>query len=540
MKRFFATLTVVVLLGSILITTVPVAAADVTCTWTGGGGDNKFSTSANWSGCGGAPTNGVDLVFDRAGLSSGVSIENDLPNLTTDTIHNVDSSNNQGYYQEHFTITGTNTLTITGGIIGDALFAVTAPMSLGADANINGRWVSLGGISLNGHNLTVDGFLINNDIVSGQGNIIVNGSIFFNSNNTWAGSLTVNNRGSADIASSDPSKALGAAFNNVTVKPGGMLNICMPNGASIPQNMTLGGDKTTIQLNISSCSMKGRSLTESEGAVTFTGQLTLTADAWIFTSGSTTFTKSIFPTHTLHLADGSVPNSLHVSYSDPDALSDSGDTSTITTLSDNQPDVNVSILGNTTVVIDGARGAVTVDGGTLKGTGTIGALRVNSGIVAPGHSPGTLNTGNLTFVSGQYQVEIGGTATGQYDQMNVNGTVDLASGGTNTTLVVSQWNGYRPKVGDSFIIINNDGVDVVNATFKNLPEGSVVAVGGIIYKITYKGGDGNDVALTVATSVTVPNTGYMLTNTYPFQTLIVTMVSAAALALLAARTRKTA
>ncbi len=156
--------------------------------------------------------------------------------------------------------------------------------------------------------------------------------------------------------------------------------------------------------------------------------------------------------------------------------------------------------------------AVTVaTGGTLKGTGTVGNVTVNSGgAVAPGLSPGCLTTSNLTYVSGStYIVEIdGATVCTQYDQTQVTGAIDLG----NATLDIQRLSTYTPADGTVFIIIDNTGESdgaplAVTGTFNGLAEGATTTVDGIVYTVSYVGGDGNDVVLS-ATTVTAPNTGF--------------------------------
>jgi autotransporter-associated beta strand protein len=61
-------------------------------------------------------------------------------------------------------------------------------------------------------------------------------------------------------------------------------------------------------------------------------------------------------------------------------------------------------------------------GGTLSGTGTVGAITC-SGILAPGNSIGTLSTGSITFANtSRYLVEFDATAA---TSLNVNGTAEL-------------------------------------------------------------------------------------------------------------------
>ncbi len=133
------------------------------------------------------------------------------------------------------------------------------------------------------------------------------------------------------------------------------------------------------------------------------------------------------------------------------------------------------------------------------GTGTVGTVNVVQGAISAGTltSPtGILNTGNLTFTAnGAYACKIGGTTAGAdgHDQLSVTGTVNL----NNARLAPIPWNGFRPAIGDSFTILRNDGSDAVNGTFLNAPEGAVF--GGALntaFRITYQGGDGNDIVIT--------------------------------------------
>src|ERR1043165_9404258 len=66
---------------------VPRLGIAATCTWSGGGSDNNWSTAANWDNCGGAhatPQDGDDLVFP-GGAARNTS-NDELPTLTVGTI----------------------------------------------------------------------------------------------------------------------------------------------------------------------------------------------------------------------------------------------------------------------------------------------------------------------------------------------------------------------------------------------------------------------------------------------------------------------
>ena len=141
-------------------------------------------------------------------------------------------------------------------------------------------------------------------------------------------------------------------------------------------------------------------------------------------------------------------------------------------------------------------------GGTLQGTGTIATSTLygyypvyNYGTLSPGTASGSgiLNTGNMQLEGGgNFNVLLDGVTAGTgYSQLNVTGTVALGG-----TLNVSLGLGYTPTLGDSFLVLNNDGSDPISGTFTGLPQGGLLAVGADVFQISYTGGDGNDVVLT--------------------------------------------
>ncbi|HXH68778.1 MAG TPA: VCBS repeat-containing protein [Pyrinomonadaceae bacterium] len=139
------------------------------------------------------------------------------------------------------------------------------------------------------------------------------------------------------------------------------------------------------------------------------------------------------------------------------------------------------------------------------GTGTVGRTTVTSGIISSGSitSPtGILNiTNGLTIgANGIYLNKIGGATAGAdgYDQLNVTGAVNLNNARLEVVpLGVFGFGDFRPAIGDTFVIIKNDGTDAVNGTFLNALEGTTFGAAlNTAYRITYRGGDGNDVAIT--------------------------------------------
>ena len=172
-----------------------------------------------------------------------------------------------------------------------------------------------------------------------------------------------------------------------------------------------------------------------------------------------------------------------------------------------QPNAVVATASTSETFVNGVMtvdGAITFDAGsTLKGTGTILGAVTSGGIVAPGNSPGILNTGDFSLLAGgTLEIEIGGTTAGNtatdHDQVNVTGSVTLAG-----ALDVQLFGAFTPSANDTFVIINNDGADSIGGTFDGLAEGAILQDGsGNNYTISYVGGDGNDVVLTATGTMT--------------------------------------
>jgi len=172
-----------------------------------------------------------------------------------------------------------------------------------------------------------------------------------------------------------------------------------------------------------------------------------------------------------------------------------GDTNTYTgttTIDAGKLVINGSISTSTTTV---------KSTGTLAGSGTVGAVTVNSGgFIAPGNSPGILNTGNIILEAGStLGIEIdGATVATQYDRLNVTGSVSLAG-----LLSMTMSGSYAPANGTLFFILANDGTDAISGTFSNASvNGGTYTFGSQQFQISYAGDTatssftgGNDVVL---------------------------------------------
>ena len=157
-----------------------------------------------------------------------------------------------------------------------------------------------------------------------------------------------------------------------------------------------------------------------------------------------------------------------------------------------------------TLQVDGsiAPSAVTVkSGASIGGSGTTGTVTVEAGgAFAPG-DPTTFTVAGLTLDSeSNFDEEIGGTSPGTggaggYDRTIVQsgGTVSLGGATLNLSLV----NSFTPSLGNVYEIIDNEGSGAVSGTFSGLAQGAIVRVGHDYVQISYTGGDGNDVTLTI-------------------------------------------
>lgn len=200
------------------------------------------------------------------------------------------------------------------------------------------------------------------------------------------------------------------------------------------------------------------------------------------------------------------------------------------TYNGNQPTTNLDIYENETGILNGTRGYIAVrTGGLLKGTGTISnQLYVYyGGTVNPGNSPGMLTVlQSLDFAGGStYQAELLNNTS--YDQLQVGAQLPATGGSAVTlgyqadlpTLQVILYPGWVINKGDTFKIIDNKSTGPVVGTFAGLPEGTQLTYSGVVFSISYIGGDGNDVVLTALTAgagakvttaagaVKAPNTG---------------------------------
>lgn len=149
-------------------------------------------------------------------------------------------------------------------------------------------------------------------------------------------------------------------------------------------------------------------------------------------------------------------------------------------------------------------GPVQVNGGRLGGKGIIaGAVTVGTGsgrgaVLSPGYDHGT-NPGSLTIQSpltfnsdATYEIEVN-SSRGAVDKVIALG-VTINSGAH--ACFADLGNGVF-TVGSTFTVINNTSASPILGRFSNLGDGLVFNSNGTNFKVSYTGGTGNDLTLTV-------------------------------------------
>src|SRR5881296_3275153 len=512
-----------------LLTLAPRGAAQ-TFTWTGASNPN-WKTNGNWLG-GAAPTGngGENLVFPSG--AANLTNNNNLKGTSFNSI----TISGSGY------TVGGNATTLTGSLA-DSSVAGTNTISLGLTFAAT-RTVTVSNAATT---LTISG------VISGAGGLTKSGSgtVTLSAANTYTGVTTINVGTIAIAADAGLGAAPGAptagklTFGGGTLRTTASFTVAANRGIALTGAGTISTDPGTtltyggIIAGASPLTKAGTGTLIVSGANTYTGATAISAGTLqlgatnAVPSGSavTVSGGAIFDLRGFSDAIGSLAGAGTVTSGAAGAVTltaggNNGSTTFSGVIQNGSATVAVTKVGtgtltlsgtNTytgsttvsggTLLVNGSQGssAVSLNGGTLGGTGTVGPITStgSGGSVTPGVGVGILSSGNVNWSSGSpgFVVQLNGTTAGTgYDQLNVTGSVNLGSATLSGTL------GFSPPNGTSFTIINNDGSDAVIGTFAGLPEGSTVVLSGQSLQISYVGGTGNDVVLSVvAPNLTVNN-----------------------------------
>jgi PEP-CTERM motif-containing protein len=473
--------------GGLAVSGVATSARAVQIDWdNGAGADKNYNTPANWAGDV-VPPGGDDATFINPALGP-VVINADIP-----TPRDFRFGDNEANVQRPGSITVNHTA--------------------GA-ASINGWFrMGLGGTGSGGeYNLSGGSF------TAGRFNVAETGG---STGTVTVSGGTLTQRDVGDIANADNWNRIGqdgsATFN---VSGGGTVSLDARTliGAGGSSNSTVTqtggtfetrrgeiviGDGGTAVYNISAGTLRAQGAADNDDSG---GNITV--GQWDNSNGTLNVsgTANVSTVRDLNVGNGRLqtdpPNP--VPTPSTGTVTQSGGTVTV------GRDLNIA-NGNTSQV-----GSYTLSGGTLDMTG--GTIRkgaddtfvvsgtgrlINVGTIdfpfaqgggtfnpGPQAGPGatTVNGGYNQAAAGTLQVDI--TAPSGTDLLNVTGAVSLAG---NLDIVATG----GLLADQSFLILQNDGADAITGAFLGKAQGVPFLEDGTLWRISYTGGDGNDVALTV-------------------------------------------
>ena len=439
------------------------------CVWTGATSGN-WSESTNWS-CAGGPAAGDDLEFPEVALNK--AMVQDISNLSVNAL--TFSGAGGGY-----TLTGTGNLTIAGAAaitskatgVSQNTLALTNPLkfgaavavvdtSTGADGafNLNGP-IDLNGSVLSGVWDSTVPYTFVNGVISGSGGLSVDGvggdvGLRLAGNNTFTGPVVVNS-GYLQVNHPNALGAGGSAADGTRVFGSGTLVL----GADIAnEHLTLEQGSGTSGNGM----MQANANRIWGGPVVLNGSSPQASNFNIF-GRQVTFSGPVSGTGGLQCCNG-VDGKI--------ALSNAGNT------------------------YSGPSSFTLGAGGMLRLLAN-DALSPNSALTLGGSTGGILDMGAFSGTAASFAGSTGSAlniTTGQ--KLTINGAVALNGTALNLTV-----NG-SPVPGTVFTILEKNSAGALAGTFNGLAEGATLTVGAVDMIISYVGGSGNDVTLTVQGPVAV-------------------------------------
>jgi autotransporter-associated beta strand protein len=414
------------LLASALLAALAQPAAHAQALWDGGGGNNNWSTGANWDGDS-APSSGTNLDF---GGTTRTSSNNNVAGVFTASTIQILSSATSG-----FAISGSNLL--TGNFImqaGAGNSSISNPVRTSAGSGYSFNLAS-------GTQLTYSGLITNlaagdvgrNLTLLGGGTLVISNTnnTFSNDSGTASGNVQIDNgtlRVTSAIGDYGSNSPLGQMVGTGT--PGIRLGNAATNGTF---EYTGGASSTNRRFRLGNGAAGtggGSILNNGSGTLTLTGTLII-ADTAATVARTLTLGGSNNGVISGAIADNNTVGGGTVGITKTDAgtwtLSGNNTYTGGTTVSAG------TLLVNNTVGSGTGTSTVTVNtGGTLGGNGSIsGDVTVNAGgTFAPGTSAGLLEVGSLSL-AGDSEFEIDGLTrgvVGGYDAADVTGA--LTYGGT--------------------------------------------------------------------------------------------------------------
>jgi fibronectin-binding autotransporter adhesin len=378
--------------------------------------------------------------------------------------------------------------------------------ALNGGGSIGGHIIAATSLSFYGGASTVGDY---SGVISGAGGFSMQGAgkQILRGNSTFSGAVTVSRGGTLTFTSISDINGAASALG-IARSISGRLNLGSANEATVNSTLQYIGTGHSSNRHIY---LQG---TTAGGIIDASGTGALVLSGSIVSSGAGTKTLTLTGTSTAaNTISNIIPNNSETNVTH---LKKTGSGTWV--LGGANTYTGTTSIEAGTLLVNGsinAASAVSVSAGaTLGGSGTVGAVTVG-GILAPGNSIGTLNTGGLSFgAASSLAIELGRTdGIASSDRVNVTGGVSILDG-ASLSLTLS---GGTPQAGDIFFLIINDGIDAIDGQFTQLNgvatsliEGAVFEWNAIQWQVTYLADygsgsftGGNDLALLA----TIPEPG---------------------------------
>ena len=472
----------------------PVNAAPATFTWTGATGDGKMSTAGNWEE-GSVPTAGSKLVFKCVPEVNGQGVHGGLHNDLTVAFSGLEAKKLDS---------------LPAGR--DCTSYIIDKMQFTPDAEFTGDHTGV-----NGKKYNRKAPFVSIDAVTGLSNMKSNGYEGMISNgpnytltlnryevaNAGCNKLDYYVKAAEKIVGENASVWLRGA-NNILVKNKGQLGIYHKENETSASKITF-ENGTTISHGLHCMSVNVE--VGPDVTTVLSGDIVLNGDVEFRLESNVTIKitgKLSGPGRLIAHRDNEgtilVESSNNTSSRTPNGLYGNAHEPKLIKLDGEKPNEVLTVKKGETVLLNGSRSMNVYEGGVINGNITGGEFNV-CGVVSLGNNSPSKNTMRVFVLQdpGVYKVKI--LNKDHYDQIAAEG-VGLVNGRLDLTYL----EGGVIKKGDTFTIIDNKGPYPIegNAMFKDLPEGAEVTVGGAIFKISYVGGDGNDVVLTALNDSVAP------------------------------------
>ena len=426
-------------LSLFVATSIPVLAVDAV--WLLNPDTNNWNSGFNWSTSPSAPVNPGDTATFNTSTVTSLTLSG---NVTVESITFRPGAS-------AFTITTNgNVLTIEGaGIVNNS----------GATQRINDNGAIGGEISVT-PGLTE----FFNTSTAGNAAITNNGSAFSGGFGGSTGFFNTSTAGNATITNN------GSAFSGGFGGSTGFFNTSTAGNATIITNGGTGGSPAGRTLfSDSSDGGTARAITNGNGSFDISGLTTAGMEIGSIEGSGNYFLGS----KTLSVGGNNLSTTVSGVIQDGGFVGGTGGsltkvgTGTLTLTGTNTYTGTTTVNAGSLIVDGSIASAQTLvnAGGLLRGHGSLGGNLVNSGIVSPGDSPGTLtvNGGYTQNSGGTLRIEVAGLAPSQHDLLAVNGHASLAG-----TLQLIGLGSFKLHVGDEVTFLTaNGGVSGMFGTVQN-------------------------------------------------------------------------